>query len=270
MAARAAGGGQNTQGLVKVPIGPTNTQYATGVNGTASVALAYAVTNTDGLQEVVNMTVPAVTAGAVSNAWLEQTVYGRRVGVRFRRNNSAALPPFTVYIDGIPYAVRRTGNRRHAATLLSSSDFEGLFLLADDLGDGPHTVRVSVAGDEIGGISRTLILHGWLLEKSAGYEESSRAGALPPSPTVLGTTATVVPATGNRGLVRKLYFHNTDVATRVVTLSLGATNIFKVISLPAGTSQDVDFNGTIQVGTSDFRWKADAAAVVNAYAMEVV
>jgi hypothetical protein len=257
------------QGPVKLPLGGQNTQYQTGVIGTATATLAQSSTNTDGTQQVMSMVVPAVTAGAQSGAWLEQTLYGRRIGVRFRRNNSASLPPFTLWVDGVPYAVREVANRRHAATIVTYSDFESLFLIADDLGPGPHTVRVSVAGDVIGGASRTLILHGWLVDRAAGYDDRRRAGPIS-SLISLTTTATVIPVAGNSGLIRKLYLHNTDVGARIVTISVGSTNILKVVSLAAGASGEVDFGDPVQPGTVDLRWKADAAAVVNGWVQEAL
>lgn len=254
------------QGLVKLPL--TSQQYTTAVQGTATATVSSSQTNTDGTQNCVNMTVPAVTAVAQSSAYLETTLYGRRVGVRFRRNNSASLPPFTLWVDGVPYPVRNVANRRHAAVSLSSADFEGLFMVADDLGPGPHSVRVSVAGDVIGGSSRTLILHGFVVDRAAGYEDKRRAGITGTASTALTTTASTIPVVTPQGLVRKLLLHNTDAATRTVTISLGTTDIIRVVSLTAGASGEVDFGEPVNTGVLNMRWKADTAAVVNGLVVE--
>jgi hypothetical protein len=246
------------QGLVKVPISQSGSpQELITIIGSGTAPIGAVNSNTDGTQRCINVTVPAVTSGATSCVVIERTLHGRRVGIRFRRNNSGTLPPFTVFVDGVPYEVRQTANRRHAATVLAASDFEALFLIADDLGEGPHNVRVVIAGDVIGGSSRSLIFHGWIADRAAGYEPR-RGVTLSTSGVVITTTATVPTLTNPSGLIRKMFFHNPDTVTRKVTVSIGSTDIIKVRDIPAGQSDELDFGEPVDAVASSVRWKADA------------
>lgn len=254
------------QGLVRLPL--YTDEWLTGVSGTATVSPVSVQSNLDGTQRALSFTVPAVTSGAQSAAWVEQTLYGRRIGVRFRRNNSASLAPFTLWVDGVPYAVRETANRRHRASVVTSADYEGMFLVADDLGPGPHTVRLSMAGDVVGGSARSLIFYGWLVDRAAGYEDRGKNGLLPTSVATVPATATVLPAISAGQQIRKVYFHNTDSVTRTVTISVGSTDILKVITLATGVSGEIDFSDPVLAVIIGLRFKADAANVVNYWVQE--
>lgn len=229
--------------------------------GTSSITNSTSdASNSDGSGRVRSITVPALTSGqSQQGVWIERTIYGPGIGVRFRRNNSGSLPPFTLWVDGVPYGLRNVNNRRHAATILSTADYEAYFRVAEDLGPGPHTCRLSVSADEVGGSSRSLVFLGWLADRLGGYRDPTPFSLYPVTAmAAMPTTLTAVTPSG-RGGIRKLHYHNTDTNAHTVTLAISSdTATWKLLDVPAGKSVEYDFGAPVQV---TFKHKADSTTV---------
>jgi hypothetical protein len=211
--------------LVRVPI--PSTALLTTVGSATNVRAANGL-NPDGSAYGVSMTVPSgINQGAIIKTYF----YGRVFGVRFQRTSGSTDRPFSVKVDGVVYAVRNTLARRNAQ-YLALTDYESLFIIADDLlTDGPHTVEISLMSEP--SASRSLIIYGFLCERSKGYETYPQIATYVASPQAVTTSAVAITASGFP--VRQLRFYNTSSATRTVTIKNGSNTVC-ILQLAAATT----------------------------------
>lgn len=246
--------------LVKVPFGTgtNNTRGLSAIVGTAAASsqsqIAY---NPDGSGTALLLS--ANNGVGNGTAWTE-VLYGSIVGFRYYRDNSTAMPPVNVVIDGVAHEIPQP-RYRHNSVLTSAADPEALWIVADDLDpDVPHTVTVVVAADPYGGVNRSVTAFGWLLEASRGYKPPPRRGTIGTG-ALLSTSTTALNAST---VYRKILLNNTDSSARLVTLKNGSTVLKKVYLAASGTdgdSKEIDLGVPI-VGISTLTLQADANSVV--------
>lgn len=254
------------QNLVRVPIRNTETLLTTSTAGTAGVTNALA--NPDGTGLGISLAAPQVVGSTTSSATVETTLWGTRIGVRLTRTSTTA--PFTLIVDGVPYRVDATRNRRYAAASLSVNDSEAMFIVADDLAPGPHNVVVALVGQPAGGdgSSRAVGLLGWVADSNF-YEPNPRAAIVPSAPVAVPTTAGIIPAVTRLGLFYGFDFINSAATAANVQLSLGgAANQWRNVPVPASAG---GINGTASIvlpapvqsmaSVQGRRWVASAAGV---------
>lgn len=225
--------------LVKVPISTSVVTATDGSKGTVTFNKNNNL-NADGSQQNLSMT---VNAGYDGYAYAEQTVWGRVVGVRWRRLGSSGSEPFAVQIDGAIYKVPRTKNTTLNGTS-GQSDYEALWVVADDLIDGPHHVRIIVTGDAAlsGAVTRSVLFFGFIAEGDKGYNQPTPRSVIT-SATALSTSSTSVSPTGT---LRKLRFYNTGASTRIVTVRQSGVTFWQAVLTAAGTAgatAELDFGG---------------------------
>ena len=246
-------------GLVKYPV----LNYGTGTSGSATVTwdAGSSAANPDGTGASVTITCTNGNVNAVG--WIEQQVWGSAVGVRFLRDSNATRAPFAVIIDGLVHKVTNVTPIDRVGNVASSPEYEAAVLVADDLGPGPHTVRVALYGDVNGTGTRVLNLFGFLLDPSAGYQQRPQGTTIMSSnANITVPTAATVFGSSNNQRIAAIHLRNTSTTTtRTVTL-LRANVAWKVITLAAGADFDYQFpGGPIQV-LSDWKWQVDAGADV--------
>ncbi len=249
--------------LVRVPIADIDIAgYAAGSGSAVSNRNAYS----NGDHTGTGYSLQTGAAGLGSHiAMISAVIYGRTVGVRFRKLSNT--PAFSVVIDGIAYPVQIQTRAAYFDNVQLSglgSSREGMFVV-NDLADGPHSVRVILYPNA--SVSKTLVVYGFIAERIAGYESPVALDGFYGGGTL--TNANVaVPITDNNsninhGLKAVLYY-NTDASTRVVTVSWNGI-VIATISIAAGGSARFDYTQTgINLGASpNIVHKADAGSVVN-------
>lgn len=177
----------------------------------------------------ITLSVPASTT---AYAYLRTQLWGRMFGIRMRRHFASALPNMTFIVDGEPIAMRQLNTRLDTVPFTYGGfDSNSYWLLAEDLPhDGPHTVTVLLTGNA--STTASVVLFGWLAEKSKGY------GAYPAdigqafTTQTLSTTATAIASSGNS--VSELTFNNTGATPRVVSFMVGATVLRQFLLAAAG------------------------------------
>jgi len=247
--------------LVRIPVSSVGSYGTSGSGVSSAYSLGVAPANPDGSGNSAGLTVPNGQLTAI--AWYETIVWGRRVGVRFLRNSNATQAPFAVIVDGTPYRVQPVSPKTMLGTASTNPDYEGMVMVADDLGPGPHTVRVSLYGDPNGTGTRTINLYGLLADKSHAYTQPAQLGYFPSSGigVTIPTAATAIPFSGR---VNMIHFYNAGAGVHTVTLKRGSA-VYAVISLAAGASQDVTFPAPISL--VNWTWNVDAGTDVNGWTL---
>jgi len=247
--------------LVRVPFIDTESTSVLAGAGSASLN-RNAYSNGDHTGMAYNMSV--TTAIGVDQASLCNIVYGRTVGIRFRKLSTT--PAFSLVIDGVPYEVPQMqrqvffGNQQISG--LGNSK-EGIFVVSD-LPDTPHSVRIIVWPDGVA--SKTVVIYGFLAERCAGYSTHAPLDIMYGGAT-LTTSAVAVPITDTAGNanhgVKSIIYYNSDVATRTVTLTWNSITV-AILTITAGSYNKFDFSSTgLNMGTSpNLTHQADANSVV--------
>jgi hypothetical protein len=254
--------------LVKVPLIPASNgvvaNYVASAQGT-SCTVTPTMTgsdavglNHDGSGHLLVMfvssaaTLPAYTA-------VRTQLFGRIVGVRWRRGNSASIFPFDVIVDGVVYRVDDALTRRDNQSV-TAVDGECLAIVATNLADTVHTVEIIVSQQAT---DSSLSLFGLIAEAGRGYSATPpipRSGYTP-TPTALTATAASIPWTNP---VSGLTFNNTDSAQRVITVyGPDGTTVYRTLTLAAGADGQLLFQSPRKL--SGWKWKADAVTVVKAF-----
>jgi hypothetical protein len=246
--------------LVKVPLRPGYFQSEVGGTATATFQLSGIVQNSDGSGQGLSISVPT---GLNNGAQVWFPFYGRSLGIRFRRDTSLTIPDFSVFIDGVAYAV--TGQETYLVNegITALVDPEVNVVLARDLSDGLHFARVVVVEPSSG--TNSLLLHGYLAERSAGYASPVRAQQIVSSAVITTSQVSFAPsntaATGMR-FIRKVIYTNISGGAVVVTVQNGATVIWQK-SIAAADSAEFDFGNLTAINNS-LTHAAGSAAAINA------
>lgn len=246
--------------LVKVPFGSgaaaTSGGLAHVIGGGSAGVQSNLASNPDGSGTGVNFSIPAgLGQGA---AWTE-VLYGSTIGVRWRRNTASTNLPFGVVIDGVAYSMRNSRIHFDSVIPSSTADHEALWIVAQDLDPLiPHTVKIVGISDPYGAVVKSFLAYGWLLEASRGYKQPPRWGSIGAAAALVASPATS--ALSATSVLRKILLHNSGASTRVVSLKVGAT-VLKVKTLPAGTSDEIDF-GVPVVLTASYTLSQDAGTDV--------
>lgn len=226
-----------TQGeLVKIGVNTSNSTNGAVGGSTAVFQIQSNSYNSDGTSSAVVITVPAYISGTQAGATLSRTIYGKTIGVRFLR--SSATPVFCIEIDGVCYTVNEPAVFNDIST--TDSDGEAFIIIADDLQDGPHTVRLIVTSDPAIAAIQTLYLYGFLAERRVGYTDIQRVNDFGSTGT-LTTGAVGIPRTSER-YVRAILYTNISAAPSTVTIVYGSTTIWQA-TIPAGASSTFDLLG---------------------------
>ncbi len=211
------------------------TSLSTVVGGASITFQPYSqLANADQTNADAWFSVPAWTSGTQIGATLSRIIYGRAIGVRFLRN--AATPAFCVEIDGVVYLVNQA--LAYDDVPPSSVDGEAFFLVADDLPDGPHTVRIILTADPAIPTTQNLFVYGFLAERRAGYSEKSKSqdfggvGAVPTSSAAISLTGEVQ--------IRAVFYANTTASAILVTVTRAGTTIW-CASVPGNGTAVCDF-----------------------------
>jgi len=242
--------------LVRIPVSSIGSFGTSGASVTSSYTLGAAPANPDGTGNSIGLSVPNGQLTAI--AWYETIVWGRRVGVRFLRNANTTQAPFAVTVDGSPTRVQPVSPKTTLGTTSTNPDYEGMFLVADDLGPGPHVVRIALYGNPDGTGTRSINLYGLLADKSHAYAQPAQLGYFPSSGigVTVPTAATAIPFSGR---VNMLHFYNAGAGAHTVTLKRGSA-VYAVLNLAAGASQDVTF--PIPISLVSWTWNVDAGTDV--------
>ena len=219
---------------MKVGISSANT-YTADVGGAAAWNLNGAYQNSDGSSASIVLTTASYSSSVSSltgsGGYVEKTIYGKVVGVRFHRTST---PPFCVDVDGVPYLVRQPLAFNGVYYGASSADDEAFFIVADDLPDGPHTVRVILTNDPAASAGYSLTFYGFLAERRAGYVDRTRMNDVSATGT-LTTSAVAVPRT-NEIYVRGILYANTSASTVTVTVQSSGATIWQAALAAAGSA----------------------------------
>lgn len=249
--------------LVRIPVTSAGTFGTSGSGVSSSFTLGATGSNPDGTGNTIGLIAP--NGQLTSIAWWETTVWGNRVGVRFLRNNNATQAPFAVVVDGVPYRVAPVQPKTMLGTVSSTSDYEGMFLVADDLGPGPHTVRVSLYGDPNGTGNRILNIMGLLADKSHAYTNpvAEQSGYFPSNGmgVTVPTAATAIPYAGK---VAMMHFYNAGAASHTVTIKRGSAT-YAVVTVAAGQTAEVVF--PVPVSLISWTWNVDTGTDVNGWTL---
>jgi hypothetical protein len=248
-------------GLVRLPL--RMDELVTAVSTAGTCGATNAVGNSDGTGLGISMAAPQVVGTTTSSATVETTVWGPRVGVRITRATTTAA--FTLIVDGVPYKVDATRNRRYAAGTFTVSDTESMFVVADDLTSGPHNVVAALVGQPANGdgTSRSVGLLGWVAD-SAFYPARPRAAVTASTPQAVPTSATIIPTVTHVGLISSIDFYNTTAGAITATLTKGGTAYWSM-SVPATTGVIAKtFDPPIQsvASVQAERWLASGSGLV--------
>jgi hypothetical protein len=199
-----------------------------------------------------NITIQA-SSGTAQGAGIQTILYGTVIGVRWRRDTSAAN--FSVMVDGVAYSVSATP--LYNGVSITLTDTECLMVIAQHLTDGPHSVGVYVPPDP--SVTRTLQLYGFLLERRAGYLPKPRAQAVM-TPVVLTTAGVEIPhlrgTTRQLSGIRKILYCNTTAGAITVTVQINSVTCWSR-SIPANETYELDFGG---ITATDATYKHLASA----------
>lgn len=247
--------------LLRIPV-PTT--YNTVTGGTGSVSrVTNDATNLDGSGTGVLLNVAAVRTDIAA---IETVFWGRVFGLRRSRANFATRYPLAVIIDGEPFRTRNEIPRDMLGALSGSAENESLELIVDDLpDDGPHIVRIGLAGDPLNAQARAANLQGFVVEKAKGNQSYGAAAFIHGSydGVTVPTTRTSISTTAQQGISRVHFANQSATVTHTATLHRG-TNIYARVPLAvagsAGASADVDFPAPIN--GSGWSWAVDAGTDV--------
>lgn len=244
--------------LVKIPLAAID--YSTVMSGAgASIQDLFNIyTNGDGTGQIVNM---STIAGLGTNGCaLRVTIFGRVVGVRYRRNTQT--PSFSVLIDGVPYDVAAYNTSPRFMNSAGPADREGLFVIADDLADTAHSVEIVLYPDA--SVAKTLILYGFVGEKRAGYIPAVRLD-VPYVQGVLTNAAVAVPGSVNVRGIKSIIYYNTDTNPHRVTVRYNSTAAWSKM-IAAGESEIFkisEIGASLSGNSSTWSHLADANTFVN-------
>lgn len=234
--------------------------YNATVSGTSTVTTPMGQPeNLDGTGRAILM---RATPGIPTGCSIRQTIYGRVVGVRWRRD--ANTPNFSVVVDGVSYPIRNASYRWNA-TGLNLTDGESYTIVAENLPDGPHSVEV-ILTSEAGIPDNSLFFYGFLAERRAGYTERLRTQDCLSTGTLTTTAAGITRGSSPkqyRGL-RKVLYTNTSGSPATVTVRFSANTIWQS-TIAAGASDAFDpgdvtaFDGS----TATLNHLASAASAIN-------
>lgn len=243
--------------LVKIPLSVID--YSTVISGSATVSDLFNIyTNGDGTGQIVNM---STVAGLGTNGCALRTViFGRVVGVRYRRNTSA--PAFSVLIDGVPYDIPAYNTAPRFMNSAGPADREGLFVIADDLADTAHSVEIVLYPDAL--VAKTLIVYGFVGEKRAGYLPAARLD-VPYTQGVLTSASVAVPGSVNVRGIKSIIYYNTDTNPHRVTVRYNSTAAWSKM-IPAGESEIFkisEVGASLSGNSSTWSHLADASALIN-------
>jgi hypothetical protein len=229
--------------------------------------------NSDGTASGILISVAIAAAAPVTISHLfTGRVYGVRTLPAYNNPNiGPGITDFSVYIDGLTYAVNPYVRRTEATTVDTITSGEAAFIVADDLPMGVHKATLVFPPHPT--INARWALLGYVAEKAAGYSDPSERLSLFGTPTVLTTTAADIramlsgtSAKAPRGVRGGLLINST--ATPVtVTLSLVSTDIYNV-SVPANGSATFTFPGLIGNLLSDIKLRASAGSAVTVTLVE--
>jgi len=219
--------------LVKLPA--NSIDYIVNVGGSAAVQPSQGVfSNSDGSGSAINL---ATVAGLGTNiASLTTTIYGRSIGVRFRRN--AATPLFSVIVDGVAYDLPdNLRNWYTDNTPNPSIEREALWVLDDNLTEGAHTVKVILPSSDV---ANTLVLFGFLAESKSGYTEKARLDSpYSVNASVISTPSNITSTDSNGTLnkgVKYILYRNIDSANAHVITILWGSSVLWVQSIPPNST----------------------------------
>lgn len=222
--------------LVKVTL--ADNQYYSYSVGTSSVSSAQSDNNDnrDSTNRRIGLTVPP---GTTQGASIQTIIYGRVVGVRWRRN-TLQPPAFSVVIDGIAYSVPLVTNTYNGLPFanISVTDFDCYHIVAANLPDGAHSVEVILAADPANVATWVLQLYGFVAERRAGYTERPRAqtviasGTVPASSTAISnsTSSAIIPA------LRAIEYTNTGGSAATVTVTYNGATFWVGTMAAAGSA----------------------------------
>lgn len=239
--------------LVKIGLNTANSTSTAVGSATSSYQTQSNPNNADATSSCVLLTVPAFIAATQAGVTIARTIYGKSIGVRFLRSSST--PVFCVEIDGVCYLV----NQPIAFDDISNSalDGEAFFMIADDLADGPHSVRVIIGSDPLINAIQTLTLYGFLAERRAGYVEPAKVNDFG-TPGTLTTSAVAITRTVER-YVRAILYTNISGSPATITLSYSGTVVWQQ-ALAAGASVTLDLLGLTALSATH---SASVASAIN-------
>ncbi|MCX6216504.1 hypothetical protein [Spirosoma sp.] len=230
--------------LVKVPA------WFLDWNDTTKINTLLQTDNNDGTGSGYNL---SVVAGLPGIASISTIIYGRVIGIRYRRPNSA-VPDFTVVIDGVPYAVKPNVIAPRASNIGNMLDRETLVIIAQDLSDTAHTVELVLHADALA--SRSVVIYGFLAERRAGYQERMHNDYIITQGTltiaaVAFPTADPANSRPHQGVKKVWYYNKNTTTARKVTLQYAGSTI-RVIDVPAAGTVEVNLSerGLIVSGAS--------------------
>lgn len=257
------------EGLVRVGFSDLDfTTYTQGTGSASSNKNAYL--NRDGTGYGINISLPSgLSASNPNYAQIYCAFYGKTVGVRFRDTGSTIN--FGVIVDGTPYEVPKKDRYSYFDNNGVSglgANKEGVFFVRN-LPDGHHSLSIVIYPDQ--SASKSIVMYGLLLEKTAGYSETKSADSLFGG-AFLTSSDVAIPVTDmagvqNRG-VKKIIYRNTDTLARTVLISWNSSVVASLYLQASGISGDTQVfdlsSSGLNPGTSpSFTHKSDVSNKVS-------
>lgn len=188
--------------------------------------------------------------------------YGPLLGVRWDRQFDVTQNDFGVLVDGVAYHVPAARLQWDTQAVWNVTDSENRYVVARDLGDGPHWCDLVCPADP--SVPKKWLFYGYLADRRAGYAAPGRAR------TVLTTTTLT---TGNVALnpgavatryprgYKQIIFYNTSKLQATAYLSYNGTDIWAK-AIAAGDTVAFDIGDVLVFDYSSMKARASAPSSI--------
>lgn len=238
---------------------PVVGEYSSILNTGASINFndGNSVYNPDGSCRSIGLAITGSTT-RTAGATITVRVFGRTVGVRWRRYASGPAPVFDLVIDGVSYRCSDGVNRG------SEASYNAEFIVRD-LDEINHDVSLVVPDSGATGTDYFFMLFGFLVE-GASWQKRLR-GATVSTPTEVPQTSTAISyqtasAVWPMSAVRKIIYYNPSGSDVTVTIYRG-TVAMAAILVQTGKTAEFDFGEPVVFdNVTPFKHIASAASVI--------
>lgn len=242
---------------------PVAGEYASILNTGASINLndGNAVYNPDGSCRSIGISIIGSSTRAAGATFITR-VFGRSVGVRWRRAGSSPPPIFDLVIDGVAYRCYE------GVSYGSEATYNGEFVVRD-LDERNHDVSLVIPDSGVTSTNYFFMLFGFLAE-GIGWQKRLRGAtvsapaAVPFTPAAAGAISyQTASAVWPMSAVRKIIYYNTTGADITVTIYRDTTAMTAVL-VPANKSAELDFGEPVVFdNVAPFKHLASATGVIS-------
>lgn len=236
-------------GLVRVPFNLGNLSISTtGAGGSANASFSSALvgSNPDGSDTGIAVNMPAIAVGSppFNSCRIFVPFYGSTFGIRWRADSGVTATNIDVVVDGEAVGVDCTWPPGPYPTLsgFNIASNEAMAITHRNLQTtGLHTAEIIINGPNVAPTT-VIVLHGILVDRSAGYGDLPRLGAIPTAVALTTTAVEIDTSRANaqqiaRG-IRKVYYINTTAAPITVDIQFNAVSFKRIVLAATGTAGD--------------------------------